>query len=158
MRNQKLSLLRKGRRTMDWSSHHRYHGGDSMQFAQRTHTDMQRDGRPYPQPRRHRCRRKKEEVKTGVERTLLVSPRNQWRGLSFFVASTSCIPYTSSQIGHKETENSYKVWSNCRIVQCTGESPAPYFVLPTRPAPWSGNDSPSLRRGVVQSCIVIVSL
>ena len=32
------------------------------------------------------------------------------------------------------------------------------LVLPTRPAPWSGNDFPSLRRGAVQSCIVIVSL
>ncbi len=51
-----------------------------------------------------------------------------------------------------------KLRSNCRIVQRMGISPAPYLVQPTRPALWSGNDPPSLRRGAVQSCIVIVSL
>ncbi len=48
--------------------------------------------------------------------------------------------------------------TNCRTVQCTGEKPAPYLVLPTRPAPWSGSVYPPPRRGAVQSCIVIVSL
>ena len=41
-----------------------------------------------------------------------------------------------------------KLRSNCRIVQCTGKNPAPYLVLPARPAPWSGSVSlPATERG-----------
>ena len=66
---------------------------------------------------------------------------------------TEMIIYPNRSLGNRKP-----LRFNCRIVQCTGITPAPYLVLPTRPAPWSGNVFPSLRRGAVQSCIVIVSL
>ena len=59
---------------------------------------------------------------------------------------------------NRSSGNRKHLRSNCRTVQCTGKSPAPYLVLPTRPAPWSGSVYPPPRRWAVQSCIVIVSL
>ena len=40
---------------------------------------------------------------------------------------------------NRSSGNRKLLQSNCRIVQCTGKNPAPYIVLPARPAPWSGN-------------------
>ena len=60
-----------------------------------------------------------------------------------------------TRINIRKPKNSVVIAKSCNA---QGLALPHILVLPTRPAPWSGNVFPSLRRGAVQSCIVIVSL